>query len=1097
MLTRILHLFLMLLTVSFNCKVSAQSQPVAFREINGTSGATIGKIGDITQDKYGFIWLANNTDRCIIRYDGSYMERFTYNPDLPNSLGGYYPECLYTDSTGLLWIGFYGQGLDVYDIDANSFKHYRHDANDAESLANDFVAAVLADHVGNVWVGTKGGLDKLNPSTGKFTHYQSSEDDPTSLSNNEVRALYEDHDGTLWIGTGLYWEGGNDGGLNRFDRESGTFTRYLHDPNNPQSLISSKVSSLFEDSRGNFWVGTNGDGLHSLDRKTGLFTRHTYDPSDPEKLSRPPTKSFDNINFITEDAAGNLWIGTESAGVLRYDFTRKQKTHFYRDSDGSGFTEGSSWSGFASKNGLVWVGTQNERLLVGDMHHQEIPLLEEGITAFFQESPAVAWIGTRKGLVRKDSGHGTSQLYRHVPGIESSISSNFIQKIFKDHVGVFWIGTRSGLNRYEPEKGIFQRYMHNPDDSSTISANDIRAIAEVGDDLWIGTYGGGLEKFNRDNGQFTHFRNYFKDPTNMNEISCLVKDHNDMLWIGAFGVIRYDTKAGTYRRYLTGSIISDILEDAKGTVWVGAGDGLFRYNEKADQFDNMEIESRVYAIIDDDENNIWLATQHGLVKINSAGTHTIQYKMKVNAFFQAKAFKNFRGEVIMSREDLHYAFDPAKIRIPDDTSAIYVTDFWLNDELVTPAKNGLLPNSIFETRSISLNHYQNDFSIAVANIDFRIEGNNIVRYNLEGYDNHWREMNSGDRANYFKVPPGNYVFHIRASNSVSGIVSEKSLSIIVFPPWWKTWWAYTLYSLMVLASVYFADRFQRKRLLEKANARAKERELQQAREIQKAYAELKAAQNQLVQSEKMASLGELTAGIAHEIQNPLNFVNNFSEVNSELTDELKEEARKGNIDGVLAIATDIHNNQLKINHHGRRADAIVRGMLQHSRSSNGIREPTDINALCDEYLRLCYHGFRAKDKLFNAKTETNWDMSLGTINIVSQDVGRVILNLINNAFYAVHEKSKLNIPNYEPMVIVTTRKESGKSLISVKDNGNGIPQDIVGKIFQPFFTTKPAGQGTGLGLSLSYDIVKTHGGELAVETKVGQGSEFIISLPTS
>ena len=263
--------------------------------------------------------------------------------------------------------------------------------------------------------------------------------------------------------------------------------------------------------------------------------------------------------------------------------------------------------------------------------------------------------------------------------------------------------------------------------------------------------------------------------------------------------------------------------------------------------------------------------------------------------------------------------------------------------------------------------------------------------------------------------------------------------------------------------------------------------------------ELKSTQAQLVQSEKMASLGELTAGIAHEIQNPLNFVNNFSEVNKELIVELKTEIKKGNIEEVNLIADDIEANEEKINHHGKRADAIVKGMLQHSRSSSGIKEPTDINKVADEYLRLAYHGLRAKDKSFNATMKTDFDESIGNINIIPQDIGRVILNLITNAFYAalLPPEGGFKDPNYkhDPTIWVSTKKVGDRILISVRDTGPGIPQKILDKIFQPFFTTKPTGQGTGLGLSLSYDIVKAHGGELKVETKEGEGSEFIVQLP--
>ena len=275
----------------------------------------------------------------------------------------------------------------------------------------------------------------------------------------------------------------------------------------------------------------------------------------------------------------------------------------------------------------------------------------------------------------------------------------------------------------------------------------------------------------------------------------------------------------------------------------------------------------------------------------------------------------------------------------------------------------------------------------------------------------------------------------------------------------------------------------------------------QKEELEHALIELKSTQSQLIQAEKMASLGELTAGIAHEIQNPLNFVNNFSEVNNELIGELKTEWSKAeperdkNLEQELL--NDITQNLDKINYHGKRADAIVKGMLQHSRISTGQKDPTDINALADEYLRLSYHGLRAKNKNFNATLKTDFDTTIGEINIVAQDVGRVLLNLINNAFYAVNEKFHRlkDVNSYEPTVSVSTRKINQSVEIIVEDNGDGMPPELRDKIFQPFFTTKPTGEGTGLGLSISYDIIKTHGGEIRVESSQGNGSKFVITLP--
>jgi len=290
------------------------------------------------------------------------------------------------------------------------------------------------------------------------------------------------------------------------------------------------------------------------------------------------------------------------------------------------------------------------------------------------------------------------------------------------------------------------------------------------------------------------------------------------------------------------------------------------------------------------------------------------------------------------------------------------------------------------------------------------------------------------------------------------------------------------------------------RLKQKANKllTAQKMEIEkQRKKVEESYQELKATQKQLIQSEKMASLGELTAGIAHEIQNPLNFVNNFSEVNAELLAEMKQEIDKGNFDDAANIANDVIQNHHKINQHGKRADSIVKGMLQHTRSSSGQKELTDINTLVDEYLRLAYHGLRAKDKSFNATFKSHLDHSVGKVNLVPQEIGRVILNLINNAFYAVNEKQKQELSGYEPTVTVSTKRNNGNVEIIVADNGSGIPQKVLDKIFQPFFTTKPTGQGTGLGLSLSYDIVKAHGGEIKINTVEKDGTEFIVMLPAS
>ncbi|MCZ2397216.1 MAG: hypothetical protein LC100_11830 [Chitinophagales bacterium] len=415
---------------------------------------------------------------------------------------------------------------------------------------------------------------------------------------------------------------------------------------------------------------------------------------------------------------------------------------------------------------------------------------------------------------------------------------------------------------------------------------------------------------------------------------------------------------------------------------------------------------------------------------------------------------------------------------------------------ITTGNTIINPIDSLASRSVKIQFDRNSLRFDYAAPYFTHENHTQYQTFLEGFEKKWSAWGNNTYKEYTNLPSGHYTFHVRARNVFGANSREATFSLDILPPWYNTWWAYVLYTISLVGIIWLMV-YLRSRQLRQKNLVLEEKVSQRTDELKQSLEHLKSTQKQLIQSEKMASLGELTAGIAHEIQNPLNFVNNFSDINTELISEADQEIDKGNVTEAKAILNDIKENSQKINHHGKRADAIVKGMLQHSRTSTGQKELTDINALCDEYLRLAYHGMRAKDKSFNCELKTEFDSSLPKINVVPQDIGRVLLNLINNAFFATNEKFKKNISGYQPTVIVTTKILGDKVEISVKDNGNGIPEKIKDKIFQPFFTTKPTGQGTGLGLSLSYDIVKAHGGEIKLNSKEGEGTAFIIQLPKS
>ncbi|MDQ4140380.1 MAG: ATP-binding protein, partial [Bacteroidota bacterium] len=590
-------------------------------------------------------------------------------------------------------------------------------------------------------------------------------------------------------------------------------------------------------------------------------------------------------------------------------------------------------------------------------------------------------------------------------------------------------------------------------------------------------------------------------------------DPSGNLWAGtplAGGLNYFNRKTGIFKHFLKGKSIYSLFRDSGGVLWVGTDEGLYRTNNPANGFIRFKNpgssleNTRIGCIQEDDRKNIWVRTPAGIYKINPLNNQTTFYAIDVPISTRVNdislplltnGYKGKNGELYFGDANGYTVFSPDKLISNPNPPHVVLTDFRLKGKPVQPGTNSPLTEPLQYTKKISLRYDQNIFSFGFAGIHFSNPEHNRQLYRLENYDLEWREASAEKMAYYYNVPPGQYAFRVKAASSV-GVWSEKAIPIIISPPWWYTWWAYCLYGVFFITGVYAVHRFQKQRVIAAERERARVRELEQAKEIEKAYRELKLTQAQLIQQEKMASLGELTAGIAHEIQNPLNFIANFTEVNTELLDEMKEVLQKGYTDEALVVVDNVKDNNVKITEHSKRAGNIVRGMLQHSRKDSGERQPTDINALADEYLRLAFHGMRAKDKGFSANIVTDFDNNLGKVEVVPQELGRVLLNLFNNAFYATQQKKSHLNGQYQPEVKVITNCKDGKVEIKVRDNGTGIPEKLKNKIFQPFFTTKPTGQGTGLGLSLSYDIItKVHGGEIKVESQEGDYSQFIVILP--
>jgi len=1110
------------------------SQQLKFNQVLGNKTFELGYEQVITQDQKGYIWFTG-VNKGLHRYDGKKTTLFSHNPDNTNSLASNLAIALAADSAGNIWTGTIGYGVDRFNPETKKFTHFRHSPTDPKSLSNDTVTAILTDRSGNIWIGTTRAVDKFDPATGIFTHYIINElASYVSSADNVagITTLFEDSKGHLWTGwtefTGKIKKDGM-GGLARLDQATGKFIQYKHDPGNPNSLATNNLYPQYQHTKGNISVPTTANGLQILDRVSGKFSNYQFDAANLDKPSSPPVSGGQNdfTSFITEDVKGRLWIGSMTNGINMYDPFLKRTVHFGRVSNDitnryakdtlTGFTDSSALRAFTSKDGLLWIVSRSKGIYNIDFSSTTVPYTPLNASAssfYFEEEKNMLWINSDSGLIRKNVLTGEQKLIRQDPRNPTSFLSKEVMSMVGDGEGNIWLANHfNGVDKFSIKTEQITHYKHDKNNPASL-VHDTTHILFFDREhyLWIGTHKG-LSRMDPKTGVCTNYTHNPKDSFGISKshINDIVQEKNGRIWLATDNeIFALDIKTEKFQRYeLSGGQIVNVCIDAAGIIWANCGGILFSFDQVKNKFKKFVTEiypggfDNVLGLIEDNKGNLWVSTNRSIIKLNSkrdaATIFGTAQGVQSSTELWLRNFKAKDGRLYLGSNKGYYSFKPDELKDERRPPILSFSSFKIGNQVVLAEDGTVLTEPIWKTSNIKLNYSQNTISFEFGAIDYESPGNITYLYKLENYDEEWRDLGTETQATFFNLPPGNYTLHVKAINSDGAVVS-KSIAIDITPPWWKTWWAYIFYGLLVILAGYLIYKYQKNYIVKRERERTQQKELAQAREIEKAYTQLKSTQAQLIQSEKMASLGELTAGIAHEIQNPLNFVNNFSEVNTELISELMEEVDKGNTAEVKSIATDIRENSEKIVHHGKRADAIVKGMLQHSRSSSNQKEPTDINALADEYLRLAYHGLRAKDKSFNATMHTDYDASIGNIHIVPQDIGRVILNLITNAFYVVNEKRALRQAqgdNFEPVVSVSTWKIDKKVEIKVADNGNGIPQKVLDKIFQPFFTTKPAGQGTGLGLSLSYDIVKAHGGELKVETKEGEGSTFIIQLPDS
>jgi signal transduction histidine kinase/ligand-binding sensor domain-containing protein len=979
------------------------------------------------------------------------------------------------DSSGNTWMAV-DNVLCVFDRASKSFKPFFKLPVGMNKILFNYIAQ---DPVDNdlLWISTYS-LDKIidvnktkiiqiNSKTKEYKTYDHIPSDPNSVAGT-CTEVYIDPLKRMFFYT--------DHGISIYNRKDGKFTNYLLIVPDLPATQPLPITSVVADKEGNLWVGGRFNGLFFLNTTTAVATFYTH---TAEAGSLPDFGR--GINKIFYDRAGVLWVSMPWSGIAWLD----SKRSFFNP---------------IKINAPLKDGNKNS-----------------GTTANFIQgvyNDSTFFVSNTKNILTWN--HKTNTFKNITP--KEVKQEVVIGTTITDKEGLIWMVSReAGLFCYNPISKTTKNYRNDPKNSSSIGSNKLSQIVDDNKgNLWIGTSDNGLNSFNKKTGKFTRYpfilnNNNIKAQNSLDDdqVAALLLGKGGILWIGTNNgsLNRFDTKTEKFTSYLNNKegfiCITSIYQDSRNRIWAGSYlSGLFLVNKDSGflkHFTEKEglSSNDVRGISEDKKGNIWLATSRGLSTLNTNSNQIVNYTT-INGLPVVRTneiYKDSNGLFYVSIKNGVVPFDPDNI-VENKVPPQVVIESIKYHAASNKANNKDTILSTEGRQQVALKYNENKISFQYVALHFSNASLNQYAYQLEGYDKDWIQAGTQRFVTYTNLSPGDYTFKVKAANS-DGIWNETGnhFTFTILPPWWRTWWAYVLYLAIFIGALRTYVVF-RARNLKRENRVLEEKVAHRTNQLTKSIDDLKTTQTQLIQSEKMASLGELTAGIAHEIQNPLNFVNNFSEVSMELIEEMQEEMAKGDTEEATAIAVDIKQNLEKINYHGKRADSIVKGMLQHSRTGNNVKEPTNINALADEYLRLAYHGLRAKDKSFNADLQTNFDEQLPKINVIHQDIGRVLLNLFTNAFYATHQMQKMAKGDYKPMVSVTTTENEKFVVITVKDNGIGIPDAIKDKIMQPFFTTKPAGEGTGLGLSLSYDIVvKTHGGTIAIDSKEKEYTIFTIQLP--